>query len=169
VIRSRRGYSLIEMLVVIAVMSMMVIMGTLTMALLMRSERTGGDALVAAQAGHRLARQFRNDVHAADDATLDTSTPGHLVLNLVANGRAKVSWSRVEEGLRRRVDGIPAQVETYRVPAHDFSIVLEPLQADSRTRRLVRITTTPETQSRPHPPDVWPTRVTAVLGAETTP
>jgi prepilin-type N-terminal cleavage/methylation domain-containing protein len=167
--RSRRGYSLIEMLVVITVMSMMVVMGTLTMALLMRSERTGGDALVAAQAGHRLARQFRKDVHAADDATLDTSNPGHPVLNLIANGRAKVSWSRVEEGLRRRVDASPAQIETYRVPAHDVSIVLEPLQADSRTRRLIRITTTPETHSRPHPPDVWPIRVTAVLGAESTP
>ena len=167
--RSRSGYSLIEMLVVIAVMSVMVILGTLTFALLMRSERTGGDSLVAAQAGHRLARQFRQDVHSADNATLDTSTPAHPLLKLLADGRATVTWSRVQEGLRRTENGSPVRIETYRVPAHEFSIVLSPVQPDSRTRRLVTITTTPETESRPHPQDAWPIRVTAVLGAEVTP
>ena len=167
--RSRRGYSLIEMLVVIAVMSVMVTLGTLTIALLMRSERTGGDSLVAAQAGHRLARQFRQDVHSADDATLDTTTPGHPLLKLHAGGRVTVTWSRVQQGLRRTADDSPVRIETYRVPTDYFSIVLGPAQPGSRTRRLVSITTTPQTESRPRPRDAWPVRVSAVLGAEVTP
>ena len=45
--RRDSGYTLIEMLIVIALLSVMVILATLTLAILMRSERAGGDALVA--------------------------------------------------------------------------------------------------------------------------
>lgn len=167
--RQRRGYTLIEMLVVMALLSVMVTVGTLTIALLMRSERAGGDALVAAQAGHRLSRQFRDDVHAARQATLNLETPGRPVLSLLINGRTTVTWRRVEAGLRRTADGQTVHTETYRVPATDVSFVLSPARSAAAPRRLVSVMTLPEIETGPRPADTWPIRVTAVLGREAAP
>ena len=165
--RTRRGFSLIEMLVVIAVMSVMVTLGTITIALLMRSERNGGDALVAAQAANRLARQFRDDVHAAQAATLDAKDHNHPILTLQANGVDRVSWSRVEAGVRRTVAGELAGIETYRLPIGDLLFAVSETRPAGPTRRLVSVTATPPTETGPHPSDGWPVRVTAVLGPET--
>ena len=170
--RRDRGYTLIEMLIVIALLSVMVILATMTLAILMRSERAGGDALVAAQAGHRLARQFRDDVHAAHDATVDSTNPARPVLSLLSgDGRVTVTWRRVEAGLRRTVAGEPTHIETYRVPATEVSFALSPHQPAAPPRRLVSLTTVPgtETANRPHAVETWPIRVTAVLGREATP
>ena len=69
----RTGFSLIETLVAMAMSAVMVTVAITTITLMMRSERTGTDALIAAQSGHRFERRFRDDVHAAAAAVVDTS------------------------------------------------------------------------------------------------
>jgi prepilin-type N-terminal cleavage/methylation domain-containing protein len=167
--RSRHGYSLLEMLVVIAVMSVMVILGTLTVALLMRSDRNGSDALVTAIAGHRLARQFRDDVHRAHNATLEADNGNQPVLRLMTEQGTTISWKRVEDGVRRTVDGDRGGIETYRITSADVAFVISPAPADSVTRRLVSIQATPVNQPTPHTIDNWPLRVTAVLKQQDSP
>lgn len=167
--RSRRGYSLLEMLVVIAVMSVMVTLGTLTVALLMRSDRNGSDALVTALAGHRLARQFRNDVHRAHNATLDADNDSHPVLRLMTDPGTTITWKRVEDGVRRTVAGDRGGIETFRITSADVAFVISPAPADSATRRLVSIQATPVNQPTPHTIDNWPLRVTAVLKRQDSP
>lgn len=165
----RNGYSLIEMLAVISVLSVMVALATVTIALLIRSERAGGESVVAAQAAHRLARQFRDDVHAAHDATISFKAPGQPALSLETRGRPTVTWSRVPAGLRRTVNTKPVQIETYRVPVSDVSFALSPNPDASSQQRLVSLTTVPRTQNRRRVGDTWPVRVAAALGREATP
>ncbi len=167
--RSRHGYSLLEMLVVIAVMSVMVSLGTLTVALLMRSDRNGSDALVTALTGHRLARQFRDDVHRAHDATLEADNDNHPVLRLMTDPGTTISWKRVKDGVRRTVAGDRGGIETYRITSADVAFVISPTPVDSTTRRLVSIQTTPVNQPTPHTIDNWPLRVTAVLKRQDSP
>jgi hypothetical protein len=157
------------MLVVIAVMSVMVILGTLTVALLMRSDRNGSDALVTAIAGHRLARQFRDDVHRAHNATLEADNGNQPVLRLMTEQGTTISWKRVEDGVRRTVDGDRGGIETYRITSADVAFVISPAPADSVTRRLVSIQATPVNQPTPHTIDNWPLRVTAVLKQQDSP
>ncbi len=166
---SRHGYSLIEMLVVMAVMSVMVSLGTLTVALLMRSDRNGSDALVTALTGHRLARQFRDDVHRAHDATLEADNDNHPVLRLMTDPGTTISWKRVKDGVRRTVAGDRGGIETYRITSADVAFVISPTPVDSTTRRLVSIQTTPVNQPTPHTIDNWPLRVTAVLKRQDSP
>ena len=71
----RTGFSLIETLVAMAMSAVMVTVAITTITLMMRSERTGTDALIAAQSGHRFERRFRDDVHAA--AAGDDASAGH--------------------------------------------------------------------------------------------
>ena len=167
--RSRHGYSLFEMLVVMAVMSVMVTLGTVTVALLMRSDRNGSDALVTALAGHRLARQFRDDVHQAHNATLEADNDNQPVLRLMADPGTTITWKRIEDGVRRTVAGDRGGIETYRITSADVAFVISPAPADSATRRLVSIQSTPVNQPTPHTIDNWPLRVTAVLKSQGSP
>lgn len=166
---SRRGYSLIEMLTVISVLSVMLAVSTVTIALLMRSERTGGDALATAQIAHRLGRQFREDVHDAHNATVALDNRGQSVLKLENNQRPNVTWSRVSTGVRRSVTAQPVRIETYRIPISDVSFALVPVRTSSPQNRLITLTTVPDTRSRQHASDAWPVRITAVMRRETPP
>ena len=60
-----RGFSLIEMLVVITVGSVVVGIGVGTLHVLHRTEQTGRDRAAQARIVDRLAQQFRSDVAAA--------------------------------------------------------------------------------------------------------
>jgi prepilin-type N-terminal cleavage/methylation domain-containing protein len=68
----RRGFTLIEMVVVITVSAVLMGIGTGILALLLRSQRLAHDDLDHGRSVARLAEQFRDDVHAA------TGTPQYL-------------------------------------------------------------------------------------------
>ena len=159
----RTGFTLIEMLAAMAVASVLMTLATLTIALLIRSERTGGESLVAAQAGQRFERRFRNDVHTATAATVDTKTPGRPLLTLTAEKQPTITWTQVEGGLRRTVASQPSHVDTFRLSASNILFSLESTGPPRRRRQLVTVTAIPEIVAEPHPRDAWPTRLTAVL------
>ena len=121
----RTGFTLIEMLAAMAVASVLMTLATLTIALLIRSERTGGESLVAAQAGQRFERRFRNDVHTATAATVDTKTPGRPLLTLTAEKQPTITWTQVEGGFRRTVASQPSHVDTFRLSASNILFSLE--------------------------------------------
>lgn len=165
--RRRRGFTLIEMLIVMAVAAVMITLATLTIALLMRSERTGGESLLAAQAGHRFERRFRNDVHTATTATVDSKAPGRPLLTLTADKQPTITWSRVDGGLRRTVASQPPHIDTFRLSASNVSFSLESTGSPQRRRELVTVTAIPRILAEPHPSEAWPTRLTAALNRST--
>tara|TARA_B100000029_G_scaffold246514_2_gene243464 strand:- start:3550 stop:4086 length:537 start_codon:yes stop_codon:yes gene_type:complete len=162
----RTGFSLIETLVAMAMSAVMVTVASTTITLMMRSERTGADALIAAQSGHRLERRFRDDVHAAAAAVVDTSDSSHPLLRLAGNGQPGITWSRVKGGLRRTVGNPPSHVDTFRLSATEVVFTLSSAGPPSRRRQLVTITAIPETDSEPLARDAWPTRLTTVLNRD---
>jgi type II secretory pathway component PulJ len=77
----RRGYSLVEMVLVIGSLSIILSLCGMLLHTLLRLDRSGRESLTAASALNRLARQFRNDVRAADSASprrdgFELSRPG---------------------------------------------------------------------------------------------
>ena len=125
--RKHRGFSLIEMLVVITVSAALLGICTSILHLLMRSERAGRDHLHQATSAARLARQFRNDVHAAitPPAPGDAArpgwrfelAPGQTVVYRIEPGRVdRTEWER--QKLRRQ--------ESYDLPAGDTARIEPP-------------------------------------------
>lgn len=165
--RRRRGFTLIEMLIVMGVAAVMMAVASLTIALLMRSERVSGESLLAAQAGHRFERRFRNDVHTASAATVDSKTPGRPLLTLTADRQPTITWSSTDGGLRRTVASQPPHVDIFRLSASNISFSLESTGPPHRRRELVTVTAIPRIVAEPHPREAWPTRLTAALNRGT--
>ncbi len=69
--QSPRGFTLIEMVVVITVGSAVMGMAATTLALLMRAEGEGAESASVSVATSRLARSFRDDVRDAEGAVVD--------------------------------------------------------------------------------------------------
>ena len=165
----RRGYSLIEMLAVMTMTSAILALATMSIGLIMRSERTGRDSLVATQTAQRIARQFRNDVHAAQTATVTSDKQKQSSLTLKSPGHPAVTWSHVTVGLRRKVDSTPVQVETYRVSTQAVSFHINPSATGPQARRLISLMTTPPTVPTNKATTTWPARITAALRPEPAP
>ena len=162
----RSGYSLIEMLVVMTVSAVVMTVASMTITLMMRSERTGGDALAAAQSGHRFERRFRDDVHSAATAVVDTADSSQPLLRLAGDGQPSITWSRVKDGLRRTVGNPPSHVDTFRLSTTGIAFTLSSAGPPSRRRQLVTITAIPEADGEPLAGDAWPTRLTALLNRD---
>jgi type II secretory pathway component PulJ len=113
----RRGFALIECLVLITVMATLLGLCAGTIHLLLQLDRSGRDASEQAADLARLARDFRADAHAA--ARVDP--PGRSALNVVLSDGG---WRTVEYAVRpgdilrtvRDGDEIGRR-ETYRRPA----------------------------------------------------
>jgi hypothetical protein len=78
----RRGYSLIECLVLITVMSLLIGLSAGTIQLLLRLDRAGRTASEEAVALGRLARDFRDDAHQAAPVDPPGRSPDRIVLSL---------------------------------------------------------------------------------------
>ena len=165
----RRGYSLIEMLAVMTMTSAILTLATMSIGLIMRSERTGRDSLVATQTAQRMARQFRNDVHAAQTATVTSDKQKRSSLTLESFGHPTVTWSHVTVGLRRTVDSTPVRIETYRVSTQAVSFHIIPSATEPQARRLISLLTTPTAVPTNKTTTTWPTRITAALRPEPAP
>jgi prepilin-type N-terminal cleavage/methylation domain-containing protein len=133
----RRGFTLIEMAVVIAVSAVLMGIGTGILGLLLRSERLARDDLGYGRSVSRLAEQFRDDVHAAAEGP--HSRPGQtgwqwqlppdrtVVYQLKPGTISRTEW--VGKVLRRQ--------ESYNVPAEGAARIEISPDARPATARLL--------------------------------
>ncbi len=114
--RHRRGWALIECLVLISVMTVLLGLCAGTIRLLMQLDRAGRAARDQAADVRRLSADFRADVHASTSTTPPPEGGDRLVLPLPAGrtaeylGRATTIVRTIREGERVR------RVESYRRP-----------------------------------------------------
>jgi prepilin-type N-terminal cleavage/methylation domain-containing protein len=115
----RRGFTLIEMVIVITVSAVLMGIGTGILCMLLQSERLARRDLHAGTSVARLAEQFRQDVHAAARAprNLDRAScrlqlpPDRKVVYLFKPGIAsRTEWGSNEVLLRQESYELPAEV-----------------------------------------------------------
>jgi hypothetical protein len=100
----RRGYALIEMVVVITLTTALLGLGSLLVNRLMTLERSRRAGLEARATTARLERQFRRDVHAALDAR---AADGALVLSLPEGCGVTYRGGAGEVVVTREPAGVP--------------------------------------------------------------
>ena len=100
----RTGFSLIEVMVVITMLTVIMSLTGMTFYLLIRTERVVSESFVTERAISRLAVQFRDDIHRADTTTImgdrDAAT-SELVLDLKSGSRIRYVASK--HGLSRQL------------------------------------------------------------------
>lgn len=120
--RPRRGYALIEMILVIGALVVILGLCASLIHLLMRLDRASRDHLAESGIRERLARQLRSDVRAASTAKVGQEQPGAAGPNwLVLHGPGDRVINYVSGGggiIRTEHDG-PRLVrqEAYRLPS----------------------------------------------------
>ena len=70
---ARRGKTLLEMIVVISILAVVMVLGARLMVLLMRASDNSTQSLISTTTLFRLSRDFRRDVHAAIDVSVERS------------------------------------------------------------------------------------------------
>jgi prepilin-type N-terminal cleavage/methylation domain-containing protein len=101
---SRRGFTLIEVLIVVTAVSALLALCAVTIQLLFRLSSDSQSRLSAAMALERLARQFRADVHGSERARLggdDKSPAQPPVLRLAMDTGHEVTYSPRAESVVR--------------------------------------------------------------------
>jgi prepilin-type N-terminal cleavage/methylation domain-containing protein len=130
----RRGYTLIEMLVVLTVGSAMLGIGIGMLHLLMRAEQSGRDRVHRSGAAMRLAEQFRADAAAAEGAVSTNDTPTQCGF-LLASGR--IASYRIESGEARRDEWVMKKlVRTESYPISESGAVIADYDAKPPTAKL---------------------------------
>jgi len=115
--RRRRGYALIELLVLITIVAVMLGLCAGMLHLLMRLDRVGRSAADEAADMARLGRDFRADAHASPAAGPAGRTPDGITL-AVAEGRSVEYRARPTDILRTVREGDKVRHrEQYRRPA----------------------------------------------------
>lgn len=109
--RTRRGYTLIEMLTVIVLISTLLGLGSLVIHRMVRAERAGRAALDDSATLARLAEEFRRDAHQARSATRDAEG-----LALALPGEVRVEY-RIREGALHVLRFVPDTTEGERLAA----------------------------------------------------
>ena len=120
----RRGYTLVETMVVITTSGMLAVLGVTTVSRLIQVERSGTRDVAESTVLRQLSLRFRADVHAARDAGLPDALPDRnprASVDLREPGNRSVTWSLDPRGLVRR--------ERRRTAGDD----------DSETRQLFRL------------------------------
>ncbi len=134
----RRGFSLIEMLVVIAVSTVLMGVAIGTLGLLFRAEGSGRDH--AGQAAHtaRLADQFRSDVHAAiRPITAEGGPTGQWQLALPNDCTVTYRAAPGEMERRQEVGGKLLRRECYVIAAKDAAEIAFHADSSPPTATLV--------------------------------
>jgi hypothetical protein len=119
--RSRRGHTLIETLVVVVLVGAALTTVTLTLHTLYRSERRMRDGLTRGRAWDRLACQLRQDAHQALSATLtgDVADAPPTALSLALSDAETIRYTLRPEHIERvvRRDDTVRHRELYPLPA----------------------------------------------------
>ena len=113
----RRGYSLIEMIVVMTIATVIVGLSAAILHLLLRTERNGRQQMHRSAALARLADQFRSDVHAAAHQPVpDDANPSCWTFELKAGRNVQY---RAQAGQIERVETLGGKIErreSYALP-----------------------------------------------------
>ena len=114
----RRGYSLIEMVVVVGAVTIVLSMCGLTLHALMRLDRSGRRGFDDASTVARLARQFRKDVRSASAAKTNAADDEKSRLDMNIHDKQTVTYAL--EGIKlirteKQADGKVLNREGYRV------------------------------------------------------
>jgi prepilin-type N-terminal cleavage/methylation domain-containing protein len=137
---SRRGVSLIEMMVVISILTVIVMLVGMTFHLLLRSEKLVTQSFVTERTISRLAIQFREDVHQSDTGVLTSMTEGaKLELALGNASEIQIRYLAINDGLVRLIvtDETVTSRDDFRLPDCHVSFVAGQ-EAESSLRRLVK-------------------------------
>jgi prepilin-type N-terminal cleavage/methylation domain-containing protein len=157
---SRRGYSLIEMIVVISGLAVLMGLCAVTIQLVMRVSSEAQSRRSNAVALGRLAEQFREDVHGCDDA--QPRPPGGL--RLTRSPRVVIDYQTRDGRVDRieSVDGQPSRHESFTLGRHS-SAVFE--RRDDGPRRYLALVVDPNARTgRPDP--ARPMEVLALMGKD---
>jgi type II secretory pathway component PulJ len=115
----RHGYALVEMVLAIGAVAIVIGLCAGMLHVLLRLDRTARSHLVETTTIGRLARQFRQDVHAAHDANRGATGNGAAAkLELVLSGDRSIIYEMRDGSLLRREHhgNTAGRLETYRLP-----------------------------------------------------
>ncbi len=124
----RNGWTLIEMLVTVAVMAAITGIAVKTLAAMLRSERNGIEHVSRLQTVSRLARQFRSDIHAATAVELGADIPTKPLLLITVGDAHQIQYEKTPQGLLRteRRASQSARLEPWRLSQTEFQCVETP-------------------------------------------
>lgn len=136
----RRGYSLVELLVIVSGVALVMILGAALVHALLRAERATRDGMAEGASAARLARDLRADVHAA--VALSSGPEGEAQVKsvvLTRPGGASAEYRVEGDGLIvSHRDGDRQRAETFTFPRRG-SPRLEVDRGDGRTWVVLRI------------------------------
>lgn len=158
---SRRGFSLIELLIVLSVGTVMLMMAMSVLYMLKETQVNMRQRLATGRTITRLADQFREDVYAAsriERVSGETPSPGTTVWLFSVGPDTVVRYEIGDRQVRRvRLTGSDKIQEDYRLPP-GMSATISGAEGDSALAALRFEATDPNVA----PPR--PTRIEAVLG-----
>ncbi|MFG0294580.1 MAG: type II secretion system protein J [Maioricimonas sp. JB045] len=99
----RRGWTLIEMVLVVTATSVLSALGISVIMLLMRMEQTGTIALARQRAASRLALQLQADGHEATSVELVNDDDAPTRVKLTLPGGQNITWSSDDDTITRTV------------------------------------------------------------------
>jgi hypothetical protein len=162
---SRRGITILEIMVVMTGVAVMLALCAVTIHLLMRLSDDGHTRLSASVSLERLGRQVRQDAHASDTAQLDQKAAGKtasLRLSLEPNHDVLYQPQRREVVRVETQDGKLSRRESYSLPpGSDSRFELR----DEGARRLVVLVVTHDSGKDPIEPP-RPMEVAALQGKD---
>lgn len=137
---ARRAFTLVESLSTMAVAVTVMVTLTCWLTSLLRSERAGREQVTESAVRDRLARQFRQDVHLALEASVENAET-EPVLRLELGDEGAIEYRPDTDGLLRIQSkaGQQQRREAYRLPA-SADVSFEFSQPDSPTREAKMIT-----------------------------
>lgn len=126
-ISNRRGYTLVELMIVITAVGMLAVMGAVLIGLLMSATNRGTEAAVVQTTFSRLGRQWRSDVHAAAAADVESvdGRDGARVILQPVDGPAVTYTGLPGSVLRESGDGADRSRQEYLLPEGTTRFVVE--------------------------------------------
>lgn len=97
----RQGFTLIELMVTMILVTAMTGVAVKLLATLMRSERNGVEHVTRLATVSRLSRQFRADVHAATELQLSADDPAQPLLRMTCEDQRQIQYAVQPQGLLR--------------------------------------------------------------------
>ena len=117
--KQRHGWTLIEMLIVISATGVLTVTGAITIGMMMTADGRGAESLVHQTSIARLSAQFRSDLHATTEVSIEDingAEQQQLVLQQVDG--STITYQAAEGMLERQVDSDTndGRREGYRLP-----------------------------------------------------
>lgn len=156
----RRAFTLIEMIIAISVAAALTGIAVSLLLVLFRAEQSGRAHMAQAGSLQQLADQFRRDVHAAADVTVNVKEPQGWQFDLTGNGVVQYTAGAGSISREEKVKSKDVRRESYTLPKGSAAAVTVDRTANPP---LVSLTIEPKDASL-RPGHTF--RVDAVLGRD---